>query len=395
MVIKNRKIVYKKRFWAGILLAQFLLFFVFSKLKFMISFFEYFFEIQKSFHQTLFSWIPFSIGDVLYVLLGAFILFCIIKNFKKKTRNAGLLRLLIGINSFYFIYQIFWGMLYFQTPIIDKLKKGDQSDTSLERRKELALQYLEKCKTTRKLVSQDKNGVFIVTDLEKIQKEILYQQSKLPALISNKKAPQINSFKPSLFKYVMSFTGILGYYNPFTAEAQYNSELPSTFLPFTSAHESSHQLGFAREQEANFVGYLIGIHSGNLELRYSTEYYTLKSLLNSIAYEDENFVKTALKNYSPEMKKDRLYERAFIYKHQGLLDDFFGFTNNLFLKSNQQEGSVTYSYFIDLLLHYEKIVLKQKNRIRRYDSKNTNDEKKFITLTCSLIQGVVKVQHIS
>lgn len=28
----------------------------------------------------------------------------------------------------------------------------------------------------------------------------------------------------------------------------------------------------------------------------------------------------------------------------------------------------------------------------RYDSKNTNDEKKFITLTCSLIQGTVKVR---
>lgn len=245
-------------------------------------------------------------------------------------------------------------MLYFQTPIIAKLKKGNISDTSLERRKELALKYLEKCKATRKLVNQDKNGIFIVTDLKSIQKEILHQQSQLPSFICSKKAPQINSFKPSLFKNIMSFTGILGYYNPFTAEAQYNSELPSTFLPFTSAHESSHQLGFAREQEANFVGYLIGVHSQNLDLRYSTEYYTLKSLLNSIAYEDENFVKTALKNYSQEMKKDRLYERAFIYKHQGLLDDFFGFTNNLFLKSNQQEGSVTYSYFIDLLLHYEK-----------------------------------------
>jgi len=354
VVIKNTKIIYKKRFWAGLLLAQFLLFFAFSKLKFMISFFEHFFELQKSFHQILFSWIPFSMGDVLYALLGIFILYFIITSFKKKTRNKSLLKLLIGINSFYFIYQIFWGMLYFQTPIIAKLKKGNISDTSLERRKELALKYLEKCKSTRKLVNQDKNGIFIVTDLKSIQKEILYQQSQLPSFISSKKAPQINSFKPSLFKNIMSFTGILGYYNPFTAEAQYNSELPSTFLPFTSAHESSHQLGFAREQEANFVGYLIGVHSQNLELRYSTEYYTLKSLLNSIAYEDENFVKNVLKNYSPEMKKDRLYERAFIYKHQGLLDDFFGFTNNLFLKSNQQEGSVTYSYFINLLLHYEK-----------------------------------------
>ncbi|WP_117590737.1 DUF3810 domain-containing protein [Chryseobacterium sp. FH2] len=317
----------------------------------MISFFECFFEFQKNLHQVLFSWLPFSFGDVLYILSGISILYFIIRFFKKKKRHKSLLNILILINIFYFAYQIFWGMLYFQTPIIEKLPKGE---ITLNKRKELALQYLEKCKTTRKLVSQDKNGIFVVTDLESIQKEILRNQAKLPRYISDKKATQINSFKPSLFKNVMSFTGILGYYNPFSAEAQYNSELPSTYLPFTSAHESSHQLGFAREQEANFIGYLIGVNSENPELRYSTEYFTLKSLLNSIVEEDENFVKAALKNYSPEMKRDRLYEKAFIYKHQGLLDDFFRFTNNLFLKSNQQEGSVTYSYFIGLLVRYEK-----------------------------------------
>lgn len=243
-------------------------------------------------------------------------------------------------------------MLYFQTPIIKKLSQ--QEEPSLEKAKRLALQYLEKCKTTRQLVKEDKNGVFIVTDLKSIQKEILLQQEKLPKYISNKKAPLINTFKPSVFKNVMGFTGILGYYNPFTAEAQYNSELPSTFLPFTTAHESAHQLGFAREQEANFIGYLIGIHSENMELKYSTEYFTLKSLLKFIVEKDPEFVKMTLKNYSPEMKRDRAYEKSFILQHQGWLDEFFSYTNNLFLKSNQQEGSITYSYFIDLLLNYEK-----------------------------------------
>lgn len=318
----------------------------------MISFFERFFEFQKSLHQILFSWIPFSFGDLLYIILGAFLLFSIIKCFRRKSRSSSVLRLLIIINIFYFTYQIFWGMLYFQTPIIKKL--SSQKEPTLDKAKILALQYLEKCKATRELAKEDKNGIFVVKDLKAIQKEILFQQEKLPKYISDKKAPQINSFKPSLFKNVMSFTGILGYYNPFTAEAQYNSELPSTFIPFTSAHESSHQLGFAREQEANFVGYLIGIKSENLELRYSTEYFTLKSLLRYIVENDPEFVKSILRNYSAGMKRDRSYEKSFIMKHQGWLDDFFGFTNNLFLKSNQQEGSVTYSYFIDLLLNYEK-----------------------------------------
>ncbi|MBB6371924.1 DUF3810 domain-containing protein [Chryseobacterium shigense] len=352
MVTSIIKITYKKRFWAGVLLAQFLLFYGFSKSGTAIRFFELFFESQKKIHQLLFSWIPFSFGDLIYILLGIFLLYQIILCFKKKSRNKALLKLLAAINIFYFIYQVFWGMLYFQTPVIKKL--SSQKEPEISKAKTLALRYLEKCKITRQNVREDRNGVFIITDLTSIQTEIVRQQARLPEYISNKNTPQINSFKPSLFKNVMNFTGILGYYNPFTAEAQYNAELPHTFIPFTSAHESSHQLGFAREQEANFVGYLIGVNSANPDLRYSTEYFTLKSLLRFIIEEDPEFVKTVLNQYSPAMKRDRMYERSFIFRHQGWLDDFFGFTNNLFLKSNQQEGSVTYSYFIDLLLNYEK-----------------------------------------
>lgn len=353
MVINITTDIYKKkRFWAGVLLAQFLLFYGFSKSQVMISFFERFFEFQKEAHQLLFSWIPFSVGDLIYSILGFFLLFYVITLFKKQRRNNSMIKILIIINIFYFIYQIFWGMLYFQTPIIKKLSRQDDPD--IEKAKKLVLVYLKKCKQSRQSVHEDQKGVFIITNLTSIQKEILNQQTKLPSYISDKKAPEILDIKPSLFKNVMSFTGILGYYNPFTAEAQYNSELPHSLIPFTTAHESSHQLGFAREQEANFVGYLLGIHSGNPELRYSTEFFTLKSLLRFIVEEDPEFVKGILQQYSPAMKRDRAYEKRFIFQHQGWLDEFFGFTNNLFLKSNQQEGSVTYSYFIDLLLNYEK-----------------------------------------
>ncbi|WP_228448516.1 MULTISPECIES: DUF3810 domain-containing protein [unclassified Chryseobacterium] len=318
----------------------------------MISFFEQFFELQKKTHQMLFSWLPFSMGDIIYILLGIALFYSLIASYKKKNRNASLLRILVIVNIFYFTYQIFWGMLYFQTPIIKKLSRQDAPE--IHKAKKLALQYLEKCKLTRTTVHEDHNGIFVVTNLQAVQQEILFQQTQLPKYISDKKATQILAVKPSVFKKVMNFTGILGYYNPFTAEAQYNAELPHTYIPFTTAHETSHQLGFAREQEANFIGYLIGVHSSNTDLRYSTEYFTLKSLLRFIVEEDPEFVKAVIRNYSPAMKRDRAYEKSFAFRHQGWLDELFGFTNNLFLKSNQQEGSVTYSYFIDLLLNYEK-----------------------------------------
>lgn len=342
----------RKRFWAGILLAQFLLFYLFPKIPFFIDVFSIFFEWQKGFHQKLFSSIPFSLGDIFYVILGVTILLFLFKILKKKTRNSYLVKLLIVLNLVYFTYQIFWGQLYFQKPIIEQLPP---EEISLEETKFLTLKYLNLCKKTRKLVKEDENGVFKIQNLSTIESEILSQQKQLPEFLSVKKSTETNNFKPSLFRVIMSYTGILGYYNPFTAEAQYNAELPSSQIPFTLAHESAHQLGFAREQEANFIGYVLGKNSENVELKYSVEYFVLRSLLNSLAEKNPQFVKQVLENYSSAMKRDRISEKKFVQKHDGILTIFFDFTNDLFLKTNQQQGSITYSYFVDLMVRYERL----------------------------------------
>lgn len=324
---------------------------MFSKSEIAVGFFERFFELQKVFHQKIFADIPFSVGDIGYVFLGIVFIYFLVKILNKKTRNSHLLKSLIILNIFYFIYQLFWGMLYFQEPIIHKLPK---EEITLEETKALTVKYLKYCKQLRSLVKEDKDGVFEVDDLESVKKEILKQQSRLPGFPDPKSSNSINSLKPSLFTGIMSYTGILGYYNPFTAEAQYNAALPATYLPFTFAHESAHQLGYAREQEANFIGYLIGKNSENKELKYSTSYFVLKSLLNSLAEKNPDFVQLIIGQYSPGMKRDRAAEKKFVKEHEGILETFFGFTNDLFLKSNQQEGSVTYSYFVDLMVRYER-----------------------------------------
>lgn len=352
MDIKSNKLFLKKRVWAGLLLAQFLLFYVFSKSESAILFFENFFEFQKQFHQQVFSAIPFSVGDIFYVGLIFIVLLLLIMSFKKNNQTYGWKHLLILLNIFYFIYQLFWGMLYFQKPLIEKLPS---EEISLAETKFLTLKYLDLCKQTREVVKEDENGVFKIQDLSTVESEILSQQKQFPEFLGAKKITKINNFKPSLFRSIMSYTGILGYYNPFTAEAQYNAELPSTQIPFTLAHESAHQLGFAREQEANFIAYILGKSSVNSELKYSVEFFVLKSLLNSLVEKNPDFVKKVLENYSPAMKRDRIYEKMFAQNHDGILSIFFELSNDLFLKSNQQEGSITYSYFVELMVRYERM----------------------------------------
>ena len=281
----------KRRFWVGLFVIQILLFYLFSRWSGAVYFVDFLFEQKKYFLQSIFSKIPFSLGDVVYFVLGLLLVFSIFKLFNSKTRKVYSLRLLKGFNVFYFVYQLVWGMTYFQRPIVLAL---DEKEPQIVEIKALALKYLHQAKHTRTLVKEDGKGVFQIQDLEKIKKEILSQQKRIPAFLGNKISTEIDNFKPSLYSGFMNYTGVLGYYNPFSTEAQYNSHLPHTYLPFTLSHESAHQLGFAREQEANFVGYLVGIGSENPELRYSTEYLALKSLLRALITEDEDFVKTVI-----------------------------------------------------------------------------------------------------
>ncbi|MGC4130453.1 MAG: DUF3810 domain-containing protein [Bergeyella sp.] len=344
----KKQLLERKRFWAGILLAQFVLFYIFSKIDLIISLNGKFFEWQNSIHQKIFSVFPFSVGDVFYSLLGLGSVYFLFKIFRKKKIDAGIL---IFANLIYFVYQMFWGMLYFQKPLVEKL--SDKKPT-LEEAKSLAEKYLQKCIEQRQYVKTDENGVFQISDKTLIENEILKRQHLLPKNLTDKKATGIHSFKPSVFSGIMSYAGILGYYNPFTAEAQYNKNLPSSYLPFTLAHESAHQIGFAREQEANFIAYLIGKDSDNPDLKYATNYHVLKSLLSNIYVYDPKYSEAMLEQYSAGMKRDRRNEKKFIEEHRGYMDEFFGITNNLFLKMNQQEGSITYSYFVDLLIRYER-----------------------------------------
>lgn len=348
----KHKIFYSQlKIWAGILLAQIVLFYTLSYSDWAVNCASELFEKKKYGHQKLFGLLGFSVGDWLYILLVLYLIFLLILIFRKKYRTKALLKLLAVLNLMYFIYQLFWGLLYFQEPVSGKLPKDE---INVAEAKILAEKYLSLCRQTRKTVREDRYGVFKVYDLVQLKQAVIEGQKAIPPDISIRRPTGLINFKPSVFGKAMGYSGILGYYNPFTAEAQYNPNVPSSSLPFTLAHESGHQLGFAREQEASFAAYLIGRQSPNRDLKYSVEFYALKSLLGYIYTEDPAFVKMTLHRYSPAMKRDRLYEKNYALSHQGRVENFFATTNDWFLKSNQQEGSITYSYFTELLIKYER-----------------------------------------
>lgn len=337
------------KFWAGILVAQFFLFYILSKFDGIISFNAQLFEFQKKVHQSIFSVFPFSVGDLFYLILILYVAFQVYQCFKRSFKK-NLKRILILLNIIYFLYQIFWGLLYFQDPLINQFSDTKLKNEDIEK---LALEFLSHCKNLREQVKEDNNGIFISDDITSLTTNLLIAQKELPEQFSKDGTTSIKSVKPSLLDQLLNYTGISGYYNPFTAEAQYNPNLPSTNLGFTISHEMAHQLGYAREQEASFIGYLTCQQSNDIALQYSSSLYALKSLLSALQVINPTLVNSILDQYSAGMKRDRLYEKQFSHRYYGKSAQLFSWSNDLFLKSNRQDGSVSYSYFTELLVRYE------------------------------------------
>lgn len=63
--------------------------------------------------------------------------------------------------------------------------------------------------------------------------------------------------------------GIRSFYLPFTGEVSVREGLASQDLPFAIARAKAYQRGFAREDEANFVAYLVCTNSADPLVRYS------------------------------------------------------------------------------------------------------------------------------
>ena len=72
-----------------------------------------------------------------------------------------------------------------------------------------------------------------------------------------------------MWGWLGNYSGFTGYYNPFTGESQVNSTVPVFTIPYTACHEVAHQLGYAKEMEANFAGYLAASTSDDNFFRYS------------------------------------------------------------------------------------------------------------------------------
>jgi hypothetical protein len=158
--------------------------------------------------------------------------------------------------------------------------------------------------------------------------------------------------KPVIASEVLTRLGISGIYFPFTAEPNYNRDIPDFQLPFSIAHEMAHQRGVARESEANFVAYVVCVNSRDPFVRYSG-YRNGLGVLSELYKVDPVKARELSKQLGTGYREDSRRAALFWAKASGAAGALSHRVNDLYLRANRvKAGAADYSNSTTLIIAY-------------------------------------------
>ncbi|MDP4131231.1 MAG: DUF3810 domain-containing protein [Bacteroidota bacterium] len=304
----------------------------------------------------VFGWIPFSAGDIFYAIIFIYLLISIIRFFKKVFQqrlhrqylfyaSGRLLTLFLWI---YVVFNFLWGLNYDRPGIAQQMHLESKPYST------------DELKTLMSAI------VFRINALDSASRsfrEALHRKGWLFAESADayrKYAAYDDSFyyrtpsvKPSLFSYLGNYFGIGGYYNPFTGEAQVNTTIPVFTQPFTTCHEIGHQLGYAKEEEANFAGFLTAKTSSNPAFRYSV-YVDLYLYAGSELYvRDSTAFIPYRESLKPTVRQDLRELKTFYKKYENPFEPVIRRLYGDYLRANRQpQGMNSYDEVVGLAVAY-------------------------------------------
>ena len=162
-----------------------------------------------------------------------------------------------------------------------------------------------------------------------------------------------SNIKPVMLSGLMSYTHITGVYSFFTGEANINVAFPDYTLPYTAAHELAHQRGIAREDEANFMAFLVCMESDDAYIRYSAYLNLYEYVSNALYSADPALFREVHSTLCGEVKGEMVAYSAFYEKYRdSVAGDVSEVVNNTFLTMQGTEGTRSYGMVVDLAVAY-------------------------------------------
>jgi len=227
---------------------------------------------------------PFSVGEILIMLLIVSVLLCIPafifllifkkEKLKKFASFCGVFAL--WVFTFVLVTETFnCFILYHCTPFSERyFTPTEHTEDDL-----FALYgfLIDRANELSQQVERYEDGKFKLTaPLNETAKEAMKNISDDYGMLKG----YYPNAKPIMSSFFMSQNKLLGIYFPFTLEANYNPDITEINRPDTVCHELAHLKGVIQENEANFISFLAGINSGSIEFQYSSYVNALEYVHN-------------------------------------------------------------------------------------------------------------------
>ena len=296
--------------------------------------------------------VPFSVAEVLAWGITAFLGVAAVRAVLGGRRRLARLAAngLLVAGAAWLSFLLLWGLNYRRQPFASSAGL-EVRPARLDELAALGAILIEEANEARHGLPEDAAGVMRLpggprATLARTDAGFAAAARRYPVLAGGPSRP-----KPVAASVVLSWLGITGIYSPFTGEPNVNMTVPDPELPFCASHEVAHARGFAREDEANYLGYLACRAHPDREFRYSGLLAASVYAVNALAALDPPGGERLAARRSPSVGRDLGALAAWAARYRGPAWEAARGVNDAYLRAQgQADGARSYGRMVDLLL---------------------------------------------
>lgn len=303
------------------------------------------------------GWIPFSLGEAMVIFLPVAAVFMIVRACRKYSDSWRSVFVYLGsvlsvVSLLFSVFVFGFGTGYYGTTVDEKLGL-DRSVVSPEELYYTAATLAAHVNSEAENVKYQYNDFSVMPyTFDEMSRRLVAAYDKvcdeydfIPRLYSR--------VKPVMLSEPWTYTHISGVYTYFTGEANINTNFPDYTIPYTAAHEMAHQRGIAREDEANFIAFLVCISSDDPYIRYSGYLEVYEYVASSLYSADKNYYSAVYSSLKTNVRAEMAAYSAFFDKYrENVVADVSEAVNNSYLQIHGTVGSKSYGLVVDLAVAY-------------------------------------------
>ena len=249
------------------------------------------------------SIVPVPLWEILALLLIALFIFTLVRAIIKRRMVRWLTGLLLIAVIFAFAFVAVWGLNYYAPPMAQRLGL-EEKQFSREELQEATVYYRDRANELAPQVQRDENGKLLPWDFDDLAKSAPAGYQVLAQNIDMFDGSLVPPKKLALTASLMGKTGYTGITVCLTGESCVSPTTYQVSQPFTMCHEMGHRMALAREDEANFAGFLACTANPRTEFQYSGYYNAFKYCYNALYDESPDAAAEVWSGVCPELAGD-------------------------------------------------------------------------------------------